>query len=67
MLPTRRSVCIRCEFEATEHRSKLVEGEDYFSVRRRELPTNFVANSVEGNPNIEVILLAESGYLMLVA
>ena len=49
-----------------ENKHRLVEGEDYFIVPRSELPTNFVGKSAEGNPNIEVVLLTESGYLLLV-
>ncbi|POB10129.1 ORF6N domain-containing protein [Sulfobacillus sp. hq2] len=47
-----------------EHRERFIAGEDYFTVSRSELRTNFVGNS-EGNPNIEMILITESGYLMI--
>ena len=49
-----------------ENRHRFVEGKDFFAVPRRELTTDFVGNSLRGNPNIEVILLTESGYLMIV-
>lgn len=44
-----------------------IEGEDYFSTTYAEFSTNFVPNlSKSGNPNNQVILLTESGYLMTV-
>ncbi|CEP67837.1 KilA-N, DNA-binding domain [Moorella glycerini] len=49
-----------------DNRKHFIEGEDFFVVPRRELRPEFGLNSKEGNPNIEVILLTESGYLMLV-
>ncbi|HHY65997.1 MAG TPA: ORF6N domain-containing protein [Alicyclobacillus sp.] len=49
-----------------DNRKRFVEGVDFFAVPRRELRPEFGRNSNEGNPNIEVILLTESGYLMIV-
>lgn len=44
-----------------------IKGQDYFEASRKELSTKFVPNSNRrGNPNIQVILLTEMGYLMLV-
>lgn len=40
--------------------------EDYFIIPYSEFSTNFVQNPKGGNPNNEVILLTEQGYLMLV-
>lgn len=49
-----------------KNKDKLVEGEDYFRLPRAELATLNVGNSREGNPEIEAVLLTETGYLMLV-
>ncbi|MEN6565298.1 MAG: ORF6N domain-containing protein [Veillonellales bacterium] len=49
-----------------ENRERFISGEDYFAVKRSELATKFAGCSKEGNPNIEVILLTESGYLLIV-
>lgn len=39
---------------------------DYFQITRKEFGVKFSPNSkLEGNPNLTVILLTESGYLML--
>lgn len=43
-----------------------IEDEDYFIISYSEFGTNFVPNSKGGNPNNKVVLLTESGYLMLV-
>lgn len=49
------------------NRNRFVSSVDFFKVSRKELPTNFVANSGgRGNPNNDLILMTESGYLMLV-
>ncbi len=49
-----------------ENKEHFIEGVDYFKMTYREFSTNFVPNSKGGNPNNEVVLLTESGYLMLV-
>lgn len=50
-----------------ENKKHLIKDEDYFLATRKELSTKFVPNKpLKGNPNIEVILLTESGYLLLV-
>lgn len=45
-----------------------IKDEDYYSISREEFGTKFVPNENRsaGNPNLEVILLTETGYLMLV-
>lgn len=50
------------------NKKHLIFNEDYFLVTRKELSTNIVPNDkpLKGNPNIEVVLLTESGYLLLV-
>lgn len=49
------------------NRKRFIEGVDFFAVSKQELPTNFVANSERrGNPTVQMILLTEMGYLMLV-
>ncbi|WP_419867420.1 ORF6N domain-containing protein [Clostridium perfringens] len=50
----------------SENKEHFIEGVDYFKMTYREFSTNFVPNSKRGNPNNEVVLLTESGYLMLV-
>ena len=48
------------------NRKHFISNIDYFQIARKEFGTNFVPNSkLEGNPNLTVILLTESGYLML--
>lgn len=48
------------------NRKHFISNIDYFQITRKEFGTNFVPNSkLEGNPNLTVILLTESGYLML--
>ena len=51
-----------------ENKEHLVLNEDYYLVTRKELSTKIVHNNkaLRGNPNIEVVLLTESGYLLLV-
>ena len=51
-----------------ENKNHLILNEDYFTVTRKELSTKIVHNEepLKGNPNIEMILLTESGYLLLV-
>lgn len=49
--------------ENIEH---FIDGTDYFKMTYKEFSTNFVPNSKGGNPNNEIVLLTESGYLMLV-
>ncbi|WP_185967697.1 ORF6C domain-containing protein [Clostridium sp. HBUAS56010] len=51
-----------------ENKKHLVLDEDYFLVTRKELSTKIVPNDepLKGNPYIEVVLLTESGYLLLV-
>lgn len=43
-----------------------IEKTDFFDISYAEFSTNFVPNLKGGNPNNRVILLTESGYLMLV-
>ncbi|NEZ96974.1 ORF6N domain-containing protein [Clostridium botulinum] len=43
-----------------------INGTDYFKMTYGEFSTKFVPNSKGGNPNNEVVLITESGYLMLV-
>lgn len=48
------------------NRKHFIANVDYFQITRKEFGTKFVPNSkLEGNPNLTVILLTESGYLML--
>jgi hypothetical protein len=50
-----------------ENRERFSEGRHYFKATARELGTNFVPNlSQGGNPGVELILLTERGYLLLV-
>ena len=49
------------------NKERFIENADFFAVSRKELRTKFVRNTKDqGNPNIQVILLTEMGYLMLV-
>lgn len=48
------------------NREHFIKDEDYFIIPYSEFCTNFVPNSKGGNPNNEVVLLTEQGYLMLV-
>lgn len=48
------------------NREHFIKDEDYFTIPYSEFCTNFVPNSKGGNPNNEVVLLTEQGYLMLV-
>lgn len=52
----------------TRNKKHFIENEDYYSITKKEFGTKFVPNekSLVGNPNLEVILLTETGYLMLV-
>lgn len=50
----------------SDNKKHFIENEDYFKMTYKEFSTNFVPNSKWGNPNNEVVLLTESGYLMLV-
>ncbi len=45
---------------------RFIEGTDFFDISYSEFSTNFVPNLKGGNPNNRIILLTESGYLMLV-
>lgn len=49
-----------------QNRQRFISGVDFFKVPQNELPTNFVDNSKGGNPNINLTLITETGYLMLV-
>lgn len=51
-----------------ENKEHLLENEDFYLVTRKELSTKIVHNDkpLKGNPNIKVVLLTESGYLLLV-
>lgn len=48
------------------NKKHFIENEDYFITSYLEFGTKFVPNSKGGNPNNNVVLLTESGYLMLV-
>lgn len=48
------------------NRDKFVEGTDYYKASVNELSGKFPLNSKGGNPNLPVILLTASGYLMIV-
>jgi hypothetical protein len=49
------------------NREHFIEGVDFIPTSRKELGTKFVPNEkIIGNPNISMILITESGYLMLV-
>lgn len=49
------------------HKDRFIEGTDYYSIPYLEFSTKFVPNHNKGgNPNNQVVLLTESGYLMLV-
>lgn len=48
------------------NKEHFISDEDYFIIPYSEFSTNFVPNSKGGNPNNEVVLLTEQGYLMLV-
>lgn len=50
------------------HREKFVPGEDYYMIPLKEFREKFTPNSgpQKGNPNLDIILLTEMGYLMLV-
>lgn len=50
----------------SDNKKHFIENEDYFKMTYKEFSTNFVPNSKGGNPNNEVVLITESGYLMLV-
>ena len=50
-----------------QNKQRFIEGVDYFSISYSEFSTKFVRNPNKGgNPNNAVILITESGYLMLV-
>lgn len=49
-----------------ENEKQFIENVDYFKSTWREFSTKFVPNSKGGNPNNEIVLITESGYLMLV-
>ncbi|WP_165797683.1 ORF6N domain-containing protein [Heyndrickxia sporothermodurans] len=51
------------------NREKFIEGEDYYMISLREFRELFSSNEDEphrGNPDLNVVLLTEMGYLMLV-
>lgn len=50
------------------HKEHFIKGEDYFTVTMSEFRTYYVPNLDKGvgNPNLDVVLLTESGYLMTV-
>ena len=51
----------------SRNKKYFIENEDYFSVNQKEFGTKNVPNySKIGNPNLEVLLITETGYLMLV-
>lgn len=49
-----------------KNKNHFIENTDYFKTTWEKFSTNFVPNSKGGNPNNEIILITESGYLMLV-
>lgn len=49
-----------------QNKTHFIEGEDFFKISRLEFGTKFVPNTQIGNKKLDVILLTESGYLMLV-
>lgn len=50
-----------------ENKQFFVEGQDFIPITRKEFRTNFVPNEkIMGNPNLTMLLVTESGYLMLV-
>lgn len=49
-----------------ENKSHLIEGEDYFSIKGNELKSFKQATNFVGSNAKEIILITESGYLMLV-
>lgn len=48
-----------------KNQSRFVKGEDYFKIKCSEVGTNFVPTTNGYNPNADLILITESGYLML--
>lgn len=48
------------------NRQRFIEGEDFFKVPYGEVGTNFVHTPNGMNPNAEITLFTESGYLMIV-
>lgn len=51
----------------TKNKKHFIENEDYFPITQKEFGTLYVPNhSIVGNPNLEVLLITETGYLMLV-
>lgn len=48
------------------NRQRFIEGEDFFKVPYGEVGTNFVPTPNGMNPNAEITLFTESGYLMIV-
>lgn len=50
-----------------ENKQHFVDGQDYLPITRKEFGTKFVPNEkIVGNPNLTMLLITESGYLMLV-
>lgn len=49
-----------------KNKNHFIENTDYFKTTWERFSTNFVPNSKGGNPNNEILLITESGYLMLV-
>lgn len=50
-----------------ENKQFFNEGQDYLPITRKEFGTKFVPNEkIVGNPNLTMLLITESGYLMLV-
>lgn len=49
------------------NREHFIDGEDYFSITRKEFGKLYMPNEkMIGNPNVLMLLITESGYLMLV-
>lgn len=51
----------------TNNKHHFIEGQDFYSISRNEFRENFSPNEkLIGNPNVKMVLLTESGYLMAV-
>lgn len=51
----------------SQNKFRFIEGQDYVPITRKEFGTNFAPNEkIIGNPNLTMLLITESGYLVLV-
>ena len=52
----------------SRNKKHFIENEDYFEITKNDFGTNLSPNSSElrGNPKLKVVLLTETGYLMIV-